>query len=1090
MKNLRIFAGIFILALSLVAAPGRAQETAFSYQGLLQYNGVTTAGSYDLIFTLYATNQTGLVIAGPVTNSAVTVTNGLFTTLVDFGPGAFNGTAGWLEIAISTNAADDFTTLTPRQELTPVPSALFATTASNLLGSVTSSQISGGIPAETIVGVLATTQLPDNVLTNGAAAVTLTGALNGNATSATTAGLASNVVAGITLNGTYITNAFITNSVFAGNGGGLTNLNASQLTSGTVPLAQLSGITSNQLVAMTWQLATNLNGGYAALATNVVSGIAITNAFITNSIFAGDGSGLTNLNYGNIANPPVIPATNGFVTAAITNGLAAVSFVTGQGYVTNGAGNVSLTGTFTGSGTGLTNVNLLNLNTDGALSWVTNPPATNYSNLGFVTAGTYSVGSSPYSVCAADVNGDGKPDLISANYSGNTLTVLTNNGTGGFVTAGTYSVGSSPFSVCAADVNGDGKVDLISANGDGNSLTVLTNSLAGTLAPTSYTASYTGNGAGLTNLNASQLSSGTVPLAQLSGITSNQLVATTWQLATNLNGGYAALATNVVSGIAITNAFITNSVFAGNGGGLNNVNLLTANTAGVFTWATNTTGTFLWSATLPTGGQPWGLAAADVNGDGAVDLISANANTGTLTVLTNNGTGSFTLAATVPTGSGPDGVAAADVLRNGLVDLISANSGNNTLTVLTNNGHGGFGLAVTLPAGAAPAAVTAADVNGDGFVDLISANQNDNTLTVLTNNGHGGFGLAATLAAGSSPLAVAVADVNGDGRPDLISANSGGNTLSVFTNNGAGGFGLASSPTVGSGPFEVVAADVNGDGHVDLISANNNANTLTVLTNNGSGGFVLAATLPTGRGPYGLVAADVNGDGKPDLVCANNNDNTLTVLTNNGTGGFALAATLATGRSPVLVAAADVSGDGHVDLISANISSDTLTVLTNVPFYTGTLNGLATSAINAISATTAGVASNVVAGININGAVITNSVFAGNGGGLTNLNASQLTSGTVPLAQLSGITSNQLAVTTWQLATNLNGGYAALATNVVSGIAITNAFITNSVFAGDGSGLTNLSATSITGGVTTNIVISSSSSHTFYITNGIIMKVQ
>jgi hypothetical protein len=101
-----------------------------------------------------------------------------------------------------------------------------------------------------------------------------------------------------------------------------------------------------------------------------------------------------------------------------------------------------------------------------------------------------------------------------------------------------------------------------------------------------------------------------------------------------------------------------------------------------------------------------------------------------------------------------------------------------------------------------------------------------------------------------------------------------------------------------------------------------------------------------------------------------------------------------------------------------------------------------------------------------------------------------LTSGTVPLAQLSGITSNQLAVTTWQLATNLNGGYAALATNVVSGIAITNAFITNSVFAGDGSGLTNLSATSITGGVTTNIVISSSSSHTFYITNGIIMKVQ
>ena len=82
------------------------------------------------------------------------------------------------------------------------------------------------------------------------------------------------------------------------------------------------------------------------------------------------------------------------------------------------------------------------------------------------------------------------------------------------------------------------------------------------------TGTFSGNGAGLTSLNASQLSSGTIPLAQLTGITSNQLEAATWQQATNLNGGNAALASNVVSGIAITNAFITNSVFAGNGAGL------------------------------------------------------------------------------------------------------------------------------------------------------------------------------------------------------------------------------------------------------------------------------------------------------------------------------------------------------------------------------------------------------------------------------------------------------------------------------------------------------------------------------------------
>ena len=72
--------------------------------------------------------------------------------------------------------------------------------------------------------------------------------------------------------------------------------------------------------------------------------------------------------------------------------------------------------------------------------------------------------SRPICVVAADVNGDGKLDLISANYGANTLTVLTNNGSGGFGSNATLSVGSGPTCVVAADVDGDGKLDLISAN--------------------------------------------------------------------------------------------------------------------------------------------------------------------------------------------------------------------------------------------------------------------------------------------------------------------------------------------------------------------------------------------------------------------------------------------------------------------------------------------------------------------------------------------------------------------------------------------------------------------------------------------------
>lgn len=76
---------------------------------------------------------------------------------------------------------------------------------------------------------------------------------------------------------------------------------------------------------------------------------------------------------------------------------------------------------------------------------------------------------------------------------------------------------------------------------------------------------------------------------------------------------------------------------------------------------------------------------------------------------------------------------AADVNGDGLIDLISANYANNTLSVLTNDGAGGFGLALSPDVGGGSQSVSAADVNGDGMVDLISANQFGNSLSVLQN---------------------------------------------------------------------------------------------------------------------------------------------------------------------------------------------------------------------------------------------------------------------------------------------------------------------------------------------------------------------
>lgn len=158
-KLAAIFASLFILNLPLTIS--RGQGTAFSYQGMLNSGGATANGSYDIQFILFATNVTGIAMAGPVTNSAVAVSNGLFTTTVNFG-NVFTGSSNWLQIAVSTNGANDFTTLSPRQRLTPVP---YAITAANISGTVSASSISGTVPLA---------RLPASLVTNGETGVSIT----------------------------------------------------------------------------------------------------------------------------------------------------------------------------------------------------------------------------------------------------------------------------------------------------------------------------------------------------------------------------------------------------------------------------------------------------------------------------------------------------------------------------------------------------------------------------------------------------------------------------------------------------------------------------------------------------------------------------------------------------------------------------------------------------------------------------------------------------------------------------------------------------------------------------------------------------
>lgn len=119
-----------VLSLFLLASIPQAfgQGTAFVYQGQLAHAGNQANGNYDLRAILYDAEVGGSQLGPIITNLSVRVTAGLFTAPLDFGVGIFSGSARWLELGVRPATGTEFTTLTPRQGLAPVPYALYAMT--------------------------------------------------------------------------------------------------------------------------------------------------------------------------------------------------------------------------------------------------------------------------------------------------------------------------------------------------------------------------------------------------------------------------------------------------------------------------------------------------------------------------------------------------------------------------------------------------------------------------------------------------------------------------------------------------------------------------------------------------------------------------------------------------------------------------------------------------------------------------------------------------------------------------------------------------------------------------------------------------
>ena len=554
-------------------------------------------------------------------------------------------------------------------------------------------------------------------------------------------------------------------------------------------------------------------------------------------------------------------------------------------------------------------------------------------------------GDYPSALVAGDFNGDGRTDLavasVGSDGGSDDVSVLLGNGDGTFRDQVRYAAGTAPDALVARDFNGDDRTDLAVANAGSNDVSVLLN-LGGTFAAP---------GPVVTNSHATPL------VADLSGDGTDDVMVIdgagnilwrkgqpqepgTFDPPITINRGHPA---RDIVAVDTHQGRVLASVDA------------TDNAISLYGWRD---GTFVRIGSLPTGLLPAQIVTANLNGDGWDDLVVRNAGDGTLTVFFNNGSVSdatgdapFQPPVTLPVGLGVSDVTLADVDRDGATDIVVTNKVSGEVGVLRNLGagifaqpvlyRGGGGLygvtntdgSVTLTTLEATSGMAAGAFTRGGPSDLVTINPGSNTFSLLAGLGAGRFANPVTIPTASPAQVVRMGDFTGNGIDDLAVLTTSG--VSIYLGNGKGGFLPPVTYPVGPESDGLTLADLTGNGKLDLLVGDAYGDVL-VLLGKGDGTFQ----------PYHeadqaitLAVADLTGNGSKDVIYADQGLDRVVV--DYGAGGSAVLGDQATGLlSPGAVTLADLNGNGILDLIVADSGSN------NVLIYPGLGNGQFGPAVN------------------------------------------------------------------------------------------------------------------------------------------------
>lgn len=508
-------------------------------------------------------------------------------------------------------------------------------------------------------------------------------------------------------------------------------------------------------------------------------------------------------------------------------------------------------------------------------------PASNPIIRAFDSRVALATGEAPYEVLAADLNRDGMMDLVSLDWTGETVTVLMSKADG-FEPKISYPVGPTPRAAVIAPLLKEDCLCIAVLSESLEQITVLF-----------------GNGQGGLE------QSGTIPLPS--------------------GSRPVALATGDFNLDGITDLVVSHA-------GTDTISIISSQGNYFFDEPVH----------IPVGKGPTGLYVEDLYRDGIPEIIVTNTDDDTVSIVSLTEWG-YEETAVLPCSSRPRRVQCADMDRDGVPDIVVSREFSTDIAVFYGNLRGTFTQDEVTFSGPVSRFVVD-DFTSDAIRDIAALLFTDSredlrpsgSFEVMQGDLYGNFKSTGLYGTGWGSNALRAVDMNRDGRVDIVTADLNTNSLSIIYNRGNGSFQTERHHYMTDEPGEMLLADFSGDKQPDLVISGRRSSLLYFYTNQGDGSFVLSHSLNLGAQVLALAAADLNGNGHTDLVVSLNQQYDLLLFMNQGNGRFLPAQRVAIlsgeRRLPPQVrsiALGDVDGDGTVDIVTANSKIDSVSVLLN-----------------------------------------------------------------------------------------------------------------------------------------------------------------